>query len=171
MPLYEYYCEDCKGVFEMLRPVREAQRSQPCPECNEEASRYPSREFSAFIMREGAPRRLPDRGTYWHLEKVVSRPVSGSVSPNEHPDINVRPPPAPLSVEEIEQFEDATEEAVARKQEDVETLGIPVERPAQRADPIEFVRRLQVRGTDREERVKRRAIGRFRKDGGKQAPD
>ena len=29
-------------------------------------------------MREGYPRAIPDRGTYWHLGKEVKRPVTGA---------------------------------------------------------------------------------------------
>ncbi len=29
MPLYEYYCEPCDGIFEAIRPMREA--SLPVP--------------------------------------------------------------------------------------------------------------------------------------------
>jgi len=33
MPLYEYFCEPCNGIFEELRPIREASDPVPCPEC------------------------------------------------------------------------------------------------------------------------------------------
>ena len=31
MPLYEYYCSDCNGVFELLRPAKQAGDAQPQP--------------------------------------------------------------------------------------------------------------------------------------------
>lgn len=105
MPLYEYYCNDCNGVFELLRPTRQAGDDQPCPECDADAKRIISREFAAFIFRDGLPRRLPDRGTFWHLGKEVARPITGPTSGLNHPDlIKKRPPDAP-SIEELEFFE------------------------------------------------------------------
>ena len=71
MPLYEYYCRECDGAFELLRPVREAAKAQPCPVCDEDADRIVSKEWSAFIFRDGYSRRLPDDGGYWH--QVVGR--------------------------------------------------------------------------------------------------
>ncbi len=64
MPLYEYYCEPCNGIFELLRSAREASKPQPCPECDEDAQRIISREWAAFTFREGFPRRLPDTGKH-----------------------------------------------------------------------------------------------------------
>ncbi len=72
MPLYEYYCEPCNGIFESIRPMREAAAPVPCPECNADASRIPS-SFNAFTFRDGYPRRLPDKGTFWHMGKEVKR--------------------------------------------------------------------------------------------------
>ena len=31
MPVYEYLCEDCEGVFEAVRPMKESQEPEPCP--------------------------------------------------------------------------------------------------------------------------------------------
>lgn len=50
--------------------------------------------FTAFTFRDGYPRRIPDKGTYWHLGKEVKSLVTGPVRPNEHPEIN-KPEPAP----------------------------------------------------------------------------
>jgi putative FmdB family regulatory protein len=95
MPVYEYYCETCNGIYEKLRPMREASEPWPCPDCNREGKRVMPTSFNAFTYRDGYPRRIPDRGTFWHLGKEVSAPVSGPVRPNEHPEINKpTPPPA-----------------------------------------------------------------------------
>src|SRR5690242_278679 len=50
--------------------------------------------FTAFTFRDGYPRRIPDKGTYWHLGKEVKNLITGPVRPNEHPEIN-KPEPAP----------------------------------------------------------------------------
>ncbi|MBM4411019.1 MAG: zinc ribbon domain-containing protein [Chloroflexi bacterium] len=78
MPLYEYYCEPCNGVFELIRPVRQATQPQPCPECDEDAKRMLSKEWAAFIYRDGIPRRLPDRGKYWNLFEEKDTPMTTS---------------------------------------------------------------------------------------------
>jgi putative FmdB family regulatory protein len=93
MPVYEYYCDRCDGIFEALRPMREAADPVPCPACERDGRRIMPTAFAAFTFREGYPRRLPDKGTYWHLGKEVKRPISGPVRPNEHPEINKPKPP------------------------------------------------------------------------------
>ena len=93
MPVYEYYCEHCNGIYEQLRPIRMASEPWPCPECNREGQRIPPTSFNAFTYRDGYPRRIPDKGKFWHLGKEVSAPVSGPVKPNEHPEINKPEPP------------------------------------------------------------------------------
>jgi putative FmdB family regulatory protein len=72
MPLYEYYCDPCNGIFESIRPMREASLPVPCPECNRDAGRIMS-SFNAFTFRDGYPRRLPDKGTFWHMGKEVKK--------------------------------------------------------------------------------------------------
>ncbi len=32
MPLYEYLCQPCNGIFEELRPMSEASDPVPCPQ-------------------------------------------------------------------------------------------------------------------------------------------
>jgi putative FmdB family regulatory protein len=87
MPLYEYFCAPCNGIFEELRPIREAQEPVPCPQCYKDASRIMPTSFSAFTFREGYPRAIPDDGKYYHLGHKVSRLVSKG-RPNEHPEVN-----------------------------------------------------------------------------------
>jgi putative FmdB family regulatory protein len=101
MPVYEYYCNQCNGIFEQLRPLRESSEPWPCPQCNREGQRVMPTSFAAFTYRDGYPRRIPDRGTYWHLGKEVSKPVSGPVRPNEHPEINKPEPPEVKSKGEV----------------------------------------------------------------------
>jgi putative FmdB family regulatory protein len=92
MPLYEYYCKDCHAIFENLRQMREASVPAPCPECKREAPRIMS-EVMAFTMRDGYPRRIPDKGTYWHLGKEVkTRPKR--MKAWQHPEL-YKPPPKP----------------------------------------------------------------------------
>lgn len=93
MPLYEYYCESCDGIFEELRPMREATEPVPCPQCYKDAPRIMPTSFAAFTFRDGYPRRIPDDGKFYHLGHKVSKPVTSGV-PNEHPEVN-KPEPKP----------------------------------------------------------------------------
>ncbi|OGO50135.1 MAG: hypothetical protein A2148_10885 [Chloroflexi bacterium RBG_16_68_14] len=93
MPLYEYYCESCDGIFEALRPMREASDPVPCPVCDRDGRRIMPTSFAAFTFREGYARRLPDKGTYWHLGKEVKSRIRGPARPFEHPEINKPKPP------------------------------------------------------------------------------
>lgn len=114
MPLYEYYCQPCNGIFEELRPMREASEPVPCPECFRDADRIMPTSFSAFTFREGYPRRIPDDGKYYHLEQKVSRLVT-SGKPNEHPEVN-KPEPKPRKSRGQRTVEREMREAAARGQ-------------------------------------------------------
>ncbi len=92
MPLYEYYCEPCNGVYEAIRPMREASLAVPCPECDLDGERVMS-SFSAFTFREGYARRLPDTGTYWHFGKQVQKRAK-RMEGTEHPEL-AKPKEAP----------------------------------------------------------------------------
>jgi putative FmdB family regulatory protein len=121
MPLYEFYCEACDGVFEVLRSMREAGEPAPCPVCNRDAQRIMPTSFAAFTFRDGYPRRIPDKGTYWHLEKEVKHLVTGPVHPNEHPEINKPvPPPAPTKGELAERAEMERQQAEIKAIEEKE---------------------------------------------------
>ena len=94
MPLYEYYCEDCDGIFEVLRPITRASESAPCVVCERASERIMPTSISAFTLRDGYPRKLPDKGTFWHLGKEVKQRNRGRMRAFEHPEIN-RPKPRP----------------------------------------------------------------------------
>ena len=97
MPLYEYFCEPCNGIFEALRPIKLAAEPVPCPVCDRDGQRMMPTSFAAFTYRDGYPRRIPDKGTYWHLGKEVKNLVTGPTRPNEHPEINKPEPPRRLT--------------------------------------------------------------------------
>ena len=87
MPLYEFFCPNCDGVFERLSSIREAAEPAPCPLCDRECARVMPTSFVAFSMRGGVPRRIPDKGTYWHLGKEVKKPNTGGVPAFQHPEL------------------------------------------------------------------------------------
>jgi putative FmdB family regulatory protein len=120
MPLYEYYCEPCNGIFEELRPIREASDPVPCPQCHKDAKRIMPTSFAAFTFREGYPRRIPDDGTYYHLGKKVSKLVT-SARPNEHPEVNKPEPKRKRSKGELQELRDMR--AAARRNELTDLYG------------------------------------------------
>lgn len=107
MPVYEYYCKDCHGIFELVRAVRLAAQPQPCPVCDAESPRLMPTSFNAFMMRDGVPRRIPDRGKYWHYGEEVSAPISSAIQMGEHPELIYEHygPERPPTIEEREAHE------------------------------------------------------------------
>lgn len=108
MPLYEYYCESCNGIYEAIRQMREASDPVPCPECSRDGVRIMS-TFSAFTMRDGYPRRIPDKGTFWHMGKEVKQRAK-RMKNWTHPEL-AEPKPAPRPTKE--DIRTARDEAVA----------------------------------------------------------
>ncbi len=99
MPIYEYYCEPCNGIIEGIRPMREASLPVPCPECNRDAPRIMS-SFAAFTFRDGYPRRLPDKGTFWHMGKEVKKRAK-QMNWYNHPELTpTKPKPRPTKGEQ-----------------------------------------------------------------------
>ena len=143
MPIYEYYCEDCNGVFEKLRPVRDAAKPQSCPECDEDAARIVSSTFTAFTLRDGLSRRLPDTGGFWHFEESVSSPINGpSYQGVTHPEVtpygsDMETP----GVEEIERWEHSLGE---RRAVEAEIDGTVIDSEFER-EKAAFAERLAVR--------------------------
>ena len=88
MPLYEYYCEHCNGIFEHLRSMRQSSEAASCPLCDRDCARIMPTSFSAFTFRDGLPRRIPDDGKYWHWDgRKVKTMNTGGVPPGEHPEL------------------------------------------------------------------------------------
>lgn len=77
MPVYEYLCAECNGVFELLRPARESSNGQPCPVCDTDSRRIMPTDFAAYVYREGLPRRIPDTGQYWTAKGLSDKPEIG----------------------------------------------------------------------------------------------
>ena len=135
MPLYEYYCQPCNGIFEELQPMRDMSPNMPCPECYKDAERIMPTSFAAFTFRDGMPRRIPDDGKFYHLgHKVSTRVKSGRA--NEHPEVN-KPRPKPRKTRgEKSAIQDMQE--LAAKRELVDNAGIAIE-------PGEVVRKVEKR--------------------------
>ncbi len=53
MPIYEYFCPECKSKFELLRSISKSDEDAECPECQTQSKRT----ITAFVGRvkiEGA---------------------------------------------------------------------------------------------------------------------
>ena len=103
MPVYEYLCEDCDGIFESVKPMKEADEPAPCPVCDADGKRMMPTQFTAFIMRKGYPRRIPDKGTYWHLGTEVSY-LPRKARAYEHPQVKKerrRDPPSRADIADM----------------------------------------------------------------------
>jgi putative FmdB family regulatory protein len=123
MPLYEYYCEPCNGIFEELQPMRDMSPNMPCPECYKDAERIMPTSFAAFTFRDGMPRRIPDDGKFYHLGKKVSTRVTHGRA-NEHPEVN-KPKPKPRKTKGEKSAINDMKELAAKKQL-VDSSGIEV---------------------------------------------
>jgi putative FmdB family regulatory protein len=148
LPLYEYYCRDCDGVFELLRPARESGASQPCPECDRDAARLMPKDFSTFTLRDGLPRRIPDRGTYWHLGQEVSSPVDRPAYSWQHPEIDKPPPVTAPTNEEVEAFDYKVEQET-QKDKEAAARGTLAIQPQREREREQFLKRLEQTGGTR----------------------
>jgi putative FmdB family regulatory protein len=154
MPLYEYFCRECDGTFELLRPAREASKAQPCPSCDEDAGRIISTQWSAFIFRDGYNRRLPDDGGYWHLGKKVSKPISGPYDGFNHPELK-KPEPSPEpTIEDLERYEVMHE---VKREGDLKTQSI-IHDGRWDMQEEKFRKQLRRRAPDKVEREKMRIL-------------
>ncbi len=143
MPIYEYYCGECHGIFEQLLPASRASESQPCPVCDSESRRLMPTSFQSFIVRDGIPRRIPDRGKFWHHEQEVGRPVTEEIELGEHPDLIEAKfgPPAPPTIEEQEKFADVMVSRLEYEAESVSSGNLPTVDQYQQHQVQEFFER------------------------------
>lgn len=129
MPLYEYYCKRCDGAFEAMGKISDASAPASCPVCAKSAERMMPTSFSAFTMREGYPRAIPDRGTYYHLGKEVKKPITGGVRMNEHPEINKPRPPRRKSKGEVSALQDQAAESHRERKKMLDSGVTPIDPP------------------------------------------
>ncbi len=79
MPVYEYYCENCKDEYEMMRTVSRMDEPAPCPKCERPGQRLLS-HFSFKSNTFSAPKlRPPSRGP------LRSHNIEQAQSPAEEP--------------------------------------------------------------------------------------
>ena len=55
MPIYEYFCPQCRKEFELMRPFSESNAPGTCPTCGAETGKVPS----VFASNEGYSVKVP----------------------------------------------------------------------------------------------------------------
>ena len=50
MPLYEYQCKECGYLFDALRPIKDADKTIACKQCE---SVHTERQISVFFAQSG----------------------------------------------------------------------------------------------------------------------
>ncbi len=58
MPVYEYYCENCKTEYEVIRPVSQMDEPGRCPNCGQPGQRLLS-YFAFKSNTSSAPKLRP----------------------------------------------------------------------------------------------------------------
>ena len=65
MPIYEYYCSECKREFEVKRPMSESDQTAACPQCGSEGQRLASgfaSKTGSYLQTPGKPFRREQPG-------------------------------------------------------------------------------------------------------------
>jgi len=55
MPLYEYRCNDCASVYEVMRPMAERELAAVCPRCESRASMPLISRVGVLVGGESSP--------------------------------------------------------------------------------------------------------------------
>ena len=83
MPLYEYYCDDCKKVFDSLQPISRSDQPVACPKCGQDADRIMPTTFATMSRQKGLKERVP----YHHhdVREGVKKTSIARVKPKSAP--------------------------------------------------------------------------------------
>jgi putative FmdB family regulatory protein len=57
MAIYEYFCPQCRKVFEIMRPMSQADNPTFCPKCNSQGERL----LSVFASTADSGIKVPDK--------------------------------------------------------------------------------------------------------------
>lgn len=66
MPIYEYYCANCRKEFELMRPFSESDAPGKCPTCGAKVAKVPS----VFASNEGYSVKVPRGAAYRGSDKA-----------------------------------------------------------------------------------------------------
>ena len=81
MPIYEYKCDNCGAVFEMLRSIN-AGKQEICPDCGESASRIIS-AAAGFAIKGNPASGATRRSNCGHQSPCCGREVRCDKTPCE----------------------------------------------------------------------------------------
>ncbi len=60
MAIYEYFCPQCRQLFEVIRPMSKANEPAFCPKCNAQSERLPS----VFASTADSSIKVPDKDAF-----------------------------------------------------------------------------------------------------------
>ncbi len=67
MPIYEYYCSQCKQEFELSRPLSQSDTPAACPQCGGQAQKL----LSVFASKMDYTLKVPEKGPYRQLPEAA----------------------------------------------------------------------------------------------------
>jgi putative FmdB family regulatory protein len=76
MPVYEYYCENDKKVFEALGSIAKSDAPAKCPKCGGSAYRIMPTTFASLSRVKGLKERVP-----FHHHPVRNETVKRGIAP------------------------------------------------------------------------------------------
>ena len=86
MPIYEYYCANCNGEFEVLRPASQSQDTAPCKTCGKPSQRQLSTfsfKSNTFTAPKLKPATKPMRS--YDLETPLETPAEPAAESTSEP--------------------------------------------------------------------------------------
>jgi putative FmdB family regulatory protein len=80
MPIYEYYCEKDKKVFEALGAIARSDAPSKCPKCGGSAYRIMPTTFASMVRVKGLRERVP-----FHHHPVRNETEKRTIAPVKPP--------------------------------------------------------------------------------------
>jgi putative FmdB family regulatory protein len=65
MAIYEYFCPQCRKVFEMMRPMSQADNPVFCSDCKHQGEKL----LSVFASTADSSIKVPDKGPFRKIRK------------------------------------------------------------------------------------------------------
>ena len=59
MPIYEYYCDNCRKVFDSLQAISKSGQPVACRKCGRASDRIMPTTFATMSRRKGLTERVP----------------------------------------------------------------------------------------------------------------
>jgi putative FmdB family regulatory protein len=75
MPLFEYYCNDCKKDFTLLQSANVNKEETECPDCETKSVDYKFSSFSAKVAQSSMRRTSPVTADELPKKSVLNLPL------------------------------------------------------------------------------------------------